>query len=463
MADRELLRERWRRLSSEREMIGVTNGPGSSLMTAYRKVDKKFAGGQAEVWLGVRQDDGQHVAMKYLHVHPASADPVEDLKRFKRELRCHSTLIHENIMPVLGQNTMADPPWYVMPWADESLRTRLTPVGTVIPETEALGLFRQVIEAVAFAHSEGVLHRDLKPENILFLEGRPVVADFGLALRQFSGSTTLTMTNVGMGTLAYSAPEQFTDAHNVDERADVYALGKILFELLTGRFPFPRVHLPVAPARFRYIIGRCIEDDPSKRYHSVVELRRELELLMDSPEKLHAPLERAQTLLKQVMSGDLSAITDLNRLLLENGDDELLYKKFVPYMQRPVIAAYMSDEPKGFEAVLQQFDEYAAGSHPWSYTDVIADFFADVFDLSGDLKVRRMVLERVLLMGYEHNRYHVGDVAVRLFGACASDASEVLMAAEVLQGNPIAAGFVAGGLRQRSLPPAMLKALPQAS
>jgi eukaryotic-like serine/threonine-protein kinase len=110
-----------------------------------------------------------------------------------------------------------------MPLARGSLRKLLTKRSVNVDE--AVGIFRQILSGMEFAHSEGVLHRDLKPENVLFIDGRWPIADFGLSRRVLSGSTTITMTNVGMGTWAYGAPEKFLDAHSVDERADIYALG----------------------------------------------------------------------------------------------------------------------------------------------------------------------------------------------------------------------------------------------
>ncbi|PVG82144.1 hypothetical protein DDE18_15830 [Nocardioides gansuensis] len=417
------------------------------------------AGGQGTVWEGEVAGTGVKVAMKYLTPNPQSLDPDGDRKRFLREVRCQATLSHPNIVRVLGHNSADDPPWYYMPWADSSLRTKIQANSSGLPESEALAVFSQILEAMEYAHSEGVLHRDLKPENVLFIDGAAQVSDFGLSRQLGSDSTTLTMTNVGMGTLAYGAPEQFTDAHQVDARADVYALGKILYELLTGKLPFPALDMASVPPRHRYIIQKATQNDPDRRYSTVMEMARELKLLSDDADVLQPPTERAKRLLEEVGAGDVAKLDELNRLLQENSDDLNLYTQFVPYIPAAVLEAFAARDVDGLRGVVRIFDQYAEGSHPWSYTDTIAAFFERVYYLVDDYDIQRSILSRVLVLGADHNRWFVRDVFIRLVKSACESGPGALMVAEVIRANRGSIPFVEDELRAISLPATVSEAL----
>ncbi len=429
-------------------------------MTSYRKKHLHRTGGQAEVWEGERLDDQRRVAIKYLKDDPTDPDPAATLRRFERELRCQLILDHPHIAKILGKNTAASPPWYVMDWADGSLRDELA--AGQLTEQRGLDLFRQILSAIEHAHAEGVLHRDLKPENILLFGGIPMVSDFGLSRLLNSTSTTLTMTHVGMGTLAYSAPEQLLNAHSADARADVYALGKMLFEIVTGRMPWPTLDASLAPARFRYVIAKATADKPEDRYQSVTELGRDLGLLLSPPSHLAPPLEQAQQLLTNVLSGDPRALRDLDRLLHDAADDEVLYKKFVPYLPAQAIAQYAAQYPKGLADIVKHFDDYAAGSHPFSYVDVIADFLAAIFAVLDDPAVKRLILARLLETGAYHNRWYVIGVFSRLL-TTSDEPAHYLLFADVLRQDVRGARFVEQALRRLPLPNVIAQALPPAA
>jgi serine/threonine protein kinase len=273
------------------------------------------AGGQGTVWEGEIEGTGIKVALKYLTPDPASPTPAEDRKRFLREVRCQAELSHPNIVRVLGHNTEDDPPWYYMHWAATTLRAKIKANPTGLPEAEAIAIFAEILDAIEYAHSEGVLHRDLKPENVISIDGVFQVSDFGLSRQLGSDSATLTMTNVGMGTLAYGAPEQFVDAHSADQRADVFSLGKILYELLTGKLPFPTVDIGELQPKFRYVVQKAIHNDPDRRYRTVAEMAREVKLLSEDSDALQPPTERAKRLLEEIVAGNEDKIDDLNRLL----------------------------------------------------------------------------------------------------------------------------------------------------
>jgi hypothetical protein len=151
---------------------------------------------------------------------------------------------------------------------------------------EALRMMMEICRGVEYAHSRGVIHRDLKPENILFDQqagGLPKVTDFGLAsfLDDANSRFNLTSTHVSMGTLSYMAPEQRVDAKNADKRADIFSLGVILYELLTGEVPLgtfdpPSEAKPGIDVRLDAIVARCLKPDPEERYSTVTELMTDL-------------------------------------------------------------------------------------------------------------------------------------------------------------------------------------------
>lgn len=427
-------------------------------MVSYQRTERLVvAAGQSEVWRATRLGTGEQVIMKRLLPVPQMQDNSVERQRFRREVRCQSTLRHPNIMPILGHNFSADPPWYVMPVASRSLQDDLDSPWP-LTESEVQDVFTQVLEGVEFAHSEGVYHRDLKPANVLRLGDRWVVADFGMARDINSDSATITKSNTVIGTIAYMAPEQFDAGHRSGPEADVFSLGRMLYHCLVGEVPFPYVRLDRVPAKYRYLVTRCLAEEPEDRYPSVSELKREFEMLAGQSDTLTAPGTVAQACVARVLEGDAPAAGRLLEVLLEHAEDEVFYKEFVPRMPRPVLAVLMRKDQTATVEVLKAFDKVSAGSHPLSYTDAIANFLKDVFELVPLPEVRRMALRRILRVGHEHNRYYVRSVFCRLLAGL-ENPEDVLMAAGLLRENPDAAAFVGEAPGDHSYPREIRQAL----
>jgi serine/threonine protein kinase/tetratricopeptide (TPR) repeat protein len=192
-------------------------------------------GGMATVYLARDLAEGTDVAVKVLSPDLA---PLLGAERFAREIRITSTLCHPNILPVLDSGAADGHPYYVMPFVDgESLAQRLRREGQ-LPIEDALDLACQVAEALGAAHDDGFVHRDIKPSNILLSDGRALLADFGIA-RTIDTLTNekLTESGVALGTASYMSPEQASGGR-VDSRSDLYSLGCVLFEMLSGGPPF---------------------------------------------------------------------------------------------------------------------------------------------------------------------------------------------------------------------------------
>ncbi|HEY7567083.1 MAG TPA: serine/threonine-protein kinase, partial [Gemmatimonadaceae bacterium] len=208
----------------------------SRLAGSYR-IERELAGGMSRVFVA----EDVHLARKVvLKVLPAELAGEVNQARFEREIRLAARLQHPHIVPVLAAGSADDLPYYVMPFIEgESLRARLARTGE-LPLGEVVRLLREVLDALEYAHRQGVVHRDIKPDNILLTGQHAVVTDFGVAkaVSDAAGEGRLTSTGIALGTPAYMAPEQIGAEPNVDHRADIYAVGALAFEMATGLPPF---------------------------------------------------------------------------------------------------------------------------------------------------------------------------------------------------------------------------------
>ena len=263
------------------------------LGTAYTLGRELGGGGMSRVFLAEDVRLGRTVVIKVLSPELAQGLNAE---RFEREIRLAASLQQANIVPLLAAGELGGIPYFTMPFVEgESLRVRLA--RGPIPISEVVTILRDVSRALVYAHSRGVIHRDIKPDNVLLSGGAAVVTDFGIAKaisasRTGGGdSATLTQLGTSLGTPAYMAPEQVAGDPGLDQRVDLYALGCMAFELLTGQQPFgdraPQkvlaAHLtevapPVAsirpdcPPALSMLVAQLMAKEPSSRPASASEL-----------------------------------------------------------------------------------------------------------------------------------------------------------------------------------------------
>jgi tRNA A-37 threonylcarbamoyl transferase component Bud32 len=204
-------------------------------------------------------------------------------ERFAREARALARLSHAHIVTVHDFGETGGLFYLVMEFVDGANLRQYLQGGPLQPE-QALHILPQICEALQYAHREGIVHRDIKPENILLdSHGQVKIADFGLAklMRPSAAEFTLTGTQQVMGTLNYMAPEQRTRPQDVDHRADIYSLGVVLYEMLTGELPLGRFSAPseivAVDERFDGVVFRALEQEPQRRYQSVSELNMAVE------------------------------------------------------------------------------------------------------------------------------------------------------------------------------------------
>ena len=226
----------------------------NALADRYRIERELGAGGMATVHLA---RDLRHDRMVALKVMRPELLAVIGAQRFLAEIKTTASLQHPHILPLHDSGEVDGTVFYVMPYVEgESLRDRLERERQ-LPVEQAVRIAREVAGALDYAHRRGVIHRDIKPENILLHEGQALVADFGIALAvsRLETGTRMTETGMSLGTPHYMSPEQAMGERAVDARADVYALGCVLYEMLTGEPPFTG---PTAQA----IVARVLTDAP---------------------------------------------------------------------------------------------------------------------------------------------------------------------------------------------------------
>jgi serine/threonine-protein kinase len=255
-------------------------------------------GGMATVYLAEDVKHRRKVAVKVMRPELAATLGAE---RFLREIEIAAQLSHPHILPVHDSGEAEGVLYYVMPYVDgESLRERMMKDGA-LPVDEALQLAREVAEALGYAHKRGIIHRDIKPGNVMLGEGHALVADFGIARATSGGGEALTRTGLAVGTPQYMSPEQATGERDIDARADVYAVGAVMYEMLGGLPPYvgptPQAVLaksltedvpplrtvrPEIPAPVAQVVMKALARRPTDRYATGAELAEAIAAARDT-------------------------------------------------------------------------------------------------------------------------------------------------------------------------------------
>ena len=244
-------------------------------------------GGMGFVYKARQKNLGRIVALKLLST--SLMDDPQFAERFSREARAMAMMNHPNIIAIYDFGNRGSYYYLVMEFVD-GLNLRQLIQTTRLEPQEAMQLVPQLCDALQYAHDRGIVHRDIKPENVLLSQdGRVKIADFGLA--KLTGSTnanfTLTQTQQVMGTLNYMAPEQREKPNEVDHRADIYSLGVVIYELLTGELPLGRFAPPSqkvrVDVRLDEVVMRALEKEPELRFQQASEFKTGFETFVGSP------------------------------------------------------------------------------------------------------------------------------------------------------------------------------------
>jgi serine/threonine protein kinase len=394
------------------------------IIGGYELMDEIGSGGFADVYKCKKISDGSIKAIKIADLN----DDNEKI-RFKREIRMQSSLTHKNIVPILDYNTVEEPFFYTMPLGKMNLERYIEKVSV---EEEKIEIFKDIAEGLKYAHKK-VVHRDLKPGNIIiFCEdgvATPKICDFGLGKFSIRDSTILTKTSHYVGTPYYIAPEQLDNPKTVDKRSDIYALGKILYIMITGENVYS-YDISKIPSEYRYIITKACERNPDDRYQDVDELLKDLDqrLPKDPLKLINEEIE------KIVDSNDYSKFQTefLAKILSQNSiHDEILL--MLPNIPKKILKSLLDNHKELFFIVLTDYDDSVKGEVNYNYCDVVADFYCEIFKLSESLEVRSLIINRLAKLGAHHNRYHVGQTFSRIVNSNNNNIEIMLMAKKALE------------------------------
>jgi serine/threonine-protein kinase len=258
-----------------------TVGRIAELFPALEIIELIGAGGMGAVYKARQSGLDRVVALKILP-EEFGHDPKFAL-RFTREARTLAKLTHPNIVSVYEFGKVEDTYYFLMEYVDGSTLRDVVRARQLAPQ-HALTIVPHLCDALQYAHDKGVIHRDIKPENILLaVDGSVKIADFGLSriLGNESQQDDLTGTHQVMGTLRYMAPEQFEGSRGVDHRADIYSLGVVFYEMLTGELPLGRFAAPsqkvAIDVRLDEVVLRTLEKEPQRRYQHASQIKSDVQ------------------------------------------------------------------------------------------------------------------------------------------------------------------------------------------
>lgn len=420
--------------------------------------DALGSGGFADVYRAtdLTRDSGPGavVAIKMLR----DFDHKEIRRRFKRELRIVADLNHPHIVPILDQGEDDNGRlWYAMPLAKGSLAE--VSDDFVGDDERILRVMRQLCDGLAHVHKQGIYHRDLKPANVLRIASDTwAISDFGLAREAERLTTALTSTLQGVGTFFYAAPEAWKGAKFAEEAADIYSLGKIVLELVTGELPLDSV---VATGRFRTIIQKATRHQPDQRYRSVAEFLTALEGAAAAPDRWDTDEEIADQLTTRIRGEEIdeAALRELlDRVLGSDKRDDIIrsLRHTIPLIRRPSLAWLWKQDPDSLTELLEAFGSHVQDtSWDFGFCDNVADFFEMAVLVTASDHVAAVAIESLIELGESHNRWHVQDVAISLLQRVRSTDTALTVVEALRQARPSAVRWTLSDFVIRSLHPTL--------
>ncbi|MGC4107833.1 MAG: serine/threonine-protein kinase [Thermomicrobiales bacterium] len=364
-------------------------------------------GGNGKVFcVWTDEDDPQEQALKVLDtemMHP------ELRERFAREVRILSSLSHPSVIPILKHDLDAHEPWFTMPIAAHDLGVSVEQ--HTLSDDDKRRIFSQVLSGVQYAHSKGVIHRDINPSNVLMMKnGRICVSDFGLSRNLQTHSANLTAVMTGRGTAGYVAPEQWQDAHNVDFRTDIYALGGLLYFMTTGVQPL-FYEITLVPVMYRKIVDRCRQNNPDDRYSSVALLREDFEVIwthFDNESIKPSDFIVAINHLAQYSTETTKLVVERYRTGCE--DWSLVRATLSAWSQDAIEAAYEADKETTTK-IASIVLEHIPRDVDFHFLDVVSLFARNVFEVASnheDRDLQLMTLRALIREGSRFHRWNLG-------------------------------------------------------
>jgi serine/threonine protein kinase len=406
-----------------------------SAYTVGDVVDRRFRvlqiigqGGMGAVLKVEQKSDAKVYALKY-----CTQDEHGYRKRFAREVRAMQGINHPHVIRVVESHLEHDPPYFIMPLAKHALDEEIDELKK--DESKALKAFEEICRGISAIHASGCVHRDIKPLNALRLpSGRIAVSDLGLAKIDPRDTTTITQSNVLLGTRPYCAPEQLLPggSRDADQRTDIYQLGKTLYELVTGKSP-ALIDVTALPPGLGHIIQKATKDVPSQRYGSLGKMMDAIESYRLSKDPTLHPREAFETFVEAAVE-DLSekrySRKTLERMLsiLANGvqlESDTLISLFdsIPDRLLPLMAKELPDE---FTICLQRYasaTEKTVGSRAFAYAETVADRMNLVFKATKNPELRKWALLATMYAAVDLNRFAAMGVFNEMIVSLSSDDS----------------------------------------
>jgi serine/threonine-protein kinase len=352
----------------------------------YKILSEIGRGGMGIVYQAINEETEQIVAIKQLVLHNIDKSKEQEFRdRFRREAATAQRLEHPNIVVVHDVCLQTDNFFYVMEYLEGcSLRTEIENRNGRFTPKDFWPILSQVVDGLSFAHSMNVVHRDVKPDNIFLLrDGTVKITDFGIARVADFEETHLTKTGVMMGTLAYVSPEQLQDAKNVDHRADIFSLGVVTYEALSGHTPFTGdgvaqtivrivsheekpLHIvnPLISVETSSVVSKALRKKARDRYRAVIDFGREFEESLSADISQSAGMAQSSAEMKTNADG-----TPMNKSFFQTQPSTDSFSKFhqhatPPSPQKPPGNLSAQQNTQASESLYsnRQLSEYVSGS-----------------------------------------------------------------------------------------------------
>lgn len=363
-----------------------------------------------------------------------SQNDEDSKRRFQKEVRTLSTLNHPRIVKIIDFQVVNEPYYFVMPLYKGSFCDQFPIVVGDLSRIKKI--FNNIFDGVEYLHNQGIYHRDLKPENVLMnSDDDLVISDFGLRLNTKSTSTRLTRTGKGMGTEIYMAPEQFKDSKNVDGRADIYSLGKMIYEVFDGLLDSPYHDITNLPSGVGRIVEKSTKYNPNDRFQTISELRDAFNLVLDTLiiGNVHSDLTSVLTDILTATKIDDQQIGKLADALINVENDPDTIHDAIMKLPAHVIGELVKYDRNIARRILTTFVKHVTGQGwSFSYTDTIGEHCESLFNVISDVEIRSKLLYAVLEVGVSHNRWHVMGIFKSMIGQV-HDTEEALEVVEQLK------------------------------
>lgn len=355
---------------------------------------------------------GDFIAVKMLK--NTTGDSID---RFSKEVRILRNVNHPRVIKVLDYNLESENPFYVMPMYNYSLKKHLHEINGDYERIATV--FNGILDGVEHLHSEGIYHRDLKPENILINSDTDLaISDFGLGVNIDSQSARLTMTGMIMGTLDYMSPEQLNDSKHIDNRSDIYSLGKILYEIIIGEVK--TVDPNKLPQGLRYIVKRCLKADPNERYQNIGALRNafnaSISILIHGVET-----NNFDALVEKIIStnGDEKYIKELIKIISEmdiSRKEDKIHELLMKLPLEAIEKLYNLDEELTTDIINVYVHNITSQGWPFNYTDTIGSRCRAIYSLVDNVEIKSKLMYCVGEVGISHNRFYVIEIFEEMIG-----------------------------------------------